>query len=54
MLNILAKSYPNILESLLKPGESCTDHHSLLSIIHLLTHISYTATMCEETIMRQL
>ena len=32
---------------------SCTDHHSLLSIIHLLTHISYTATMCGEIIVYQ-
>ena len=54
MLNIFAKSYPNVLELLPKPGESCTDHHSLPFIIHSLTHILSIATMCGETIMRPL
>ena len=52
MLNIFAKSYPNVLELLLKPGESCTDYHSLLFIIHLRTHISFIATMSGGTTMR--
>ena len=29
-------------------GASCIDHHSLLFIIHSLTHISSIATMCGE------
>ena len=52
MLNVFAKSYPNMLDLLLKPGESCTDYHSLLFIIHLRTHILSIATMSGGTTMR--
>ena len=51
MLDIFAKSYPDVLESLLKPGESCIDDDSLLFIIHWRTYISSIATMCGETTM---
>ena len=46
MLNIFAKSYPNVLESLLKARRQL--HRSSLFIIHLLT------TMCGEIIRHQL
>ena len=52
MLNIFVKSYPNVLELLLKLGKNCTDYHSLLFIIHLRTHIWSIATMSGGTIMR--
>ena len=45
MLNIFAKSYPNVLELLPKPGKGCTGPHLSPFIIHSLTHILSIATI---------